>query len=73
MIAEKSDLFVAFTRTEGNADFSSSSGAFETSYGHGAGPKIVFLARISPESGNILAATFIGCKLSNGNAKYVAT
>lgn len=67
LIADVNDLIVAFTCTGGNTGFQSTSSVFQTSYGSGGGPKIVFLARINPNTGAISSATFIGCKLTNGN------
>jgi hypothetical protein len=67
IIAGGNDLFVAFSCTGGNTDFDATPGAFQTSYGSGGGAKIVYLSRIEALSGGILNATFIGCKLNNGN------
>ena len=67
IIAGGNDLFVAFSCTGGNTDFEASPGAFQTSYGSGGGAKIVYLSKIEAISGGILNATFIGCKLNNGN------
>lgn len=67
LIADANDLIVAFTCTGGNTGLEATSSVFQTSYGSGGGPKIVFLAKINPNTGAILRATFIGCKLTNGN------
>lgn len=67
LIASGNDLYVAFTCTGGNTDFTATAGAFQESYGSGGGAKIVYLARIEAESGGVVNATFIGCKLNNGN------
>lgn len=66
LVANAQHLYVAFTCTGGNTDFRASQGSFQESYGTGGGPKILFLARIHPETGNVERATFIGCRLDNG-------
>ena len=53
------------------AYFRATTGSFQTSYGSGGGPKIIYLARINPSNGSIINATFIGCKLNNGNANTI--
>lgn len=65
------NLIVAFSCTGGNTDFEATSGAFQMSYGSGGGPKIIFLARLNASSGIIEKATFIGCKLNNGNTNTI--
>lgn len=65
------NLIVAFSCTGGNTDFEATSGAFQTSYGAGGGPKIIFLARLNASNGLIEKATFIGCKLDNGNTNTI--
>lgn len=67
LIASENDLYVAFSCTGGNTDFAATPGAFQESYGNGGGAKIVYLARIEALSGGVKSATFIGCKLNNGN------
>lgn len=59
------NLVVAFSCTGGNTDYRATTGSFQTSYGSGGGPKIMFLAKINPASGAIQAATFVGCKLDD--------
>lgn len=59
-------LIVGFSCTGGNTDFEASENAFQTSYGSGGGPKILYLARINASTGAIEKATFIGCKLNYG-------
>lgn len=63
---ENNDLIVSFSCTGGNTDFDATPDAFQSSYGSGGGPKIVYLARLNASTGTILSATFIGCKLNNG-------
>jgi hypothetical protein len=41
------------------------------SYGSGGGPKIIYLARINSNTGAVMNATFIGCKLNNGNTNTI--
>jgi hypothetical protein len=65
------NLIVAFSCTGGNTDFEATSGAFQMSYGAGGGPKIMFLARLNANTGTIEKATFIGCKLNNGNTNTI--
>lgn len=65
------NLIVAFSCTGGNTDFEATSGAFQMSYGSGGGPKILYLARINAQTGSIEKATFIGCKLNNGNTNTI--
>lgn len=65
------NLIVAFSCTGGNTDFIATSGAFQTSYGAGGGPKILYLARINAQTGSIENATFAGCKLNNGNTNTI--
>lgn len=62
-----SELFVAFTTDGGNANFRTTEGAVQGSYGQGGGPKVTYLARINPENGDIINATYLGARLgSNG-------
>jgi hypothetical protein len=71
MAISGNNLIVAFSCTGGNTDFEATSGAFQMSYGSGGGPKIIFLARLNASSGIIEKATFIGCKLNNGNTNTI--
>ena len=39
-----------------------------TSYGQGGGPRVSIVAKIDPVTGNVINATYLTSKLSNGNA-----
>ena len=62
------NLFVAFSVTGGNTGFTNfvSNDAIQKSYGIGGGPKVTFLARLNPNTGEILKGTFLGARLTNG-------
>lgn len=64
-------LIIVFSCTGGNTDFEATEGAFQESYGSGGGPKIIYMARIESLSGGIKNATFVGCKLNNGNTNTI--
>jgi hypothetical protein len=66
--ANSTSLFVAFSVTGGNTGFTNfvSSDAVQRSYGVGGGPKVTFLARLSPSTGEIQRGTFLGARLTNG-------
>lgn len=59
-------LYAAFTCTGGNTGFKATAGAFQSSYGSGGGPKITYFAQVNPDNGEIVAATFVGARLSDG-------
>ena len=66
-------LYVAFsvTGTQGSAseDFRRfANGGWFSSYGRGGGPKAAVLAKLDPDSGEGLKATYLRSQLSNGNS-----
>lgn len=71
LCSQNNELLIGFSLTGGNADFDATPGAFQMSYGSGGGPKIIYLARINPNTGAVMNATFIGCKLNNGNTNTI--
>jgi len=42
------------------------SGVYSNSYGSGGGPKVVVIARLNPDNGQIVKGTFITARLTNG-------
>lgn len=62
------------TGTQGtpNQDFRRfAAGGWLTSYGQGGGPRVAIIARIDPTNGNVLNASFLSARLSNGNSNTV--
>jgi hypothetical protein len=60
--------WVAFSVEGGNTELKATPGAFQSSYGQGGGPRVTFLARLSPEDGRVEAATFLRSTLSSGKS-----
>ncbi|MEM7182104.1 MAG: hypothetical protein AAF518_14395 [Spirochaetota bacterium] len=66
LAVNSSHIFVAFSTDGGNASFSSSTGAVQTTYGSGGGPLVTFLAKLDSD-GSILNATYLAARLTDGS------
>lgn len=71
------NLYAVFSATGTQGDPSDdfrrfATGGWLSSYGQGGGPKVAILARINPDLGTVMNATFLRAKLSNGNTNSLA-
>lgn len=55
-----------------NIESGAFSGVFMNSYGSGGGPKVSLIARLNPDTGDIVKGTFVTARLTNGNTNSLS-